>query len=357
MYKLDAASLTAKAERLPEAVQSQFLWLGAYCRTECQGDVKILHERFKKLDVDHNITSWQKILRGQFYHDASGLRQKHPAISEINFKEAVRTLQENAHRFSGEGTIGFVLTPSAQTMVDYVDLKAAPYRINRCGMIIGETGNSKSATMNYYKCQHPSHVLLTEAPYRPSSNLLAEALADCLGYGDQNSKRRKERYLQDNLTSEHRVIIENIQRIYDPSLEENQQSFSLLQRLQEQTHCCLIFTLTPLAEKKMLRGAQKEFFEQFIGRCGGVRGLLRLPAYPSEEDVLAIARAYAMKDADKSLTYLSKFAREQGRIRPLFEYFQNAKLLADDQKQPLTIKHLQAVRGDDVVLEEVEAAK
>ena len=148
------------------------------------------------------------------------------------------------------------------------------------------------------------------------------------------------------VTGKRTVIVENIQRLHDPRTGDKQAIFSFLQKLQEDTGCTVILTLTPTFEAILTSGRSRGFFEQFEGRAGGRRNFLRLPEYPPEDDVLMIAEAFGLQHAKKHLDYLVSIAREDGRIRILFENLQDAKIQAESKKEKLTIEHIQEERGE-----------
>ncbi len=346
--KLDMQTLELRAARLPEAMREPFVWLGCYCREECGGEVDLLHKRFLAVSVEHDKTTWSKILRGMWQHDSKGRLAPAPCLSETKFIRAVNLLKNDSRIKEMGGRIPFVMTPTAQDIFNYIDLKRSPDRVNRFGVIIGETGSQKSAsTGEYARLNNHGMVVKIEAPETPSMNQFMTDLSRSYGYNVTGSYLRKKQYVLETVTAKRTVIVENIQRLHDPRAGDKQPIFSFLQKLQEDTGCTVIMTLTPTFEKTLTGGLQRGFFEQFEGRAGGRRTFLRLPAYPPEDDVLAIAKAFGLQQAGQHADYLVKIAKEEGRIRRLFEDLQDAKIAAESEKEKLTIGHIRAVRGED----------
>ena len=60
-----------------------------------------------------------------------------------------------------------------------------------------------------------------------------------------------------------------------------------------------------------------------------------------------IAKAFGLQETGKHLVELVKIAHEDGRVRRLFEDLQDAKILAEQSKTKLTIKHIREVRGEE----------
>ena len=347
--RLDAQSLEQRALHLPEAMREPFIWLGSYCREECSRDIDILQKQFTDLGFTHDKTTWSKILRGMWQQDAHGNATPAPCLAEDKFLKAVNALRSAARIKELGGRVPFVLTPSAQRIFTFIDVKRAPDRINKFGVIIGETGSQKSAaTGEYQRRNNHGAVVKVEAPETPSMTQFMTDLAACYGFNAQDGYLRKKNYVLGAVNSKKTIIVENIQRLYDARSGDKQPIFSFLQKLQEDTGCTIILTLTPTFERTLLAGLHKGFFEQFEGRAGGRKNFLRLDPYPGEDDVLAIAKAFGLQEAGKYAAELVKLAAQPGRIRYLFEVLQDAKIEAEAAKQKLTITHVREITGGDL---------
>ena len=149
------------------------------------------------------------------------------------------------------------------------------------------------------------------------------------------------------IKSRHTIIVDNAQAMYRADKDANQPIFSFLRRLQDEKQCTVILSITPEFHDKLLNQMLIGYFEQFEGRAGGRRNFLVLPKYPASEDVLAIAKAFGVQNAEKHVEYLTAIAQEAGRVRRLFEDLQEAKINAEREKRPLTIGHVKEVRGED----------
>ena len=217
-------------------------------------------------------------------------------------------------------------------------------------MIIGETGSQKTATTKEYtRCNNHGLVVRVEAPAKPSMIQFMSDLAACYGYSRISSYQRQSEYVLDKVNARRTIIIENVQQLYIEKMGASQPIFDFLKKLQEDTGCAIVVTFTPTFEKKFQEGMHRGFFEQFVGRAGGLRNFIRLPEFPTEEDCVAIARAFGLKDAEKHAGYLAAIARQPGRIRVLCGDLQDAKIEAASKKQALTIAHLKALRPEEEV--------
>jgi hypothetical protein len=100
------------------------------------------------------------------------------------------------------------------------------------------------------------------------------------------------------------------------------------------TRCCFILICVPEWElvQKIKAGSRDEsvnYFEQFVGRCGGVDEFFIFPDYAPARDLKRIAAAFKLRDAEKHIGALDVLARQRGRIRVLFNVLQKAKRISE----------------------------
>lgn len=362
--RLDHVTLETRAAHLPESMRENFVWLGAFVRDQCNRDFEILTQQMTELGYKHDKTTWNRVLKGQWRHDSKGKPMENPIISEDRFNRAVNALRKYEADREQMGAVPFVVTPTARSIIDYLTLKRLPERVCKFGVVIGETGTQKTASFKEYRrLNNHGTTALVEAPERASMSQFMTDLAREFGYSTQSGYQKKKDYVLQAVKRRTMIIVDNVQRLYDPKFKGNQPIFNFLQKLQEDTGCTVIICFTPTFEKTFTEGflfdpkkrryssparGQDTFFEQFIGRAGGIRSFLRLPEYPTEADVETIATALRVKGSDNKTARaeLYDLACEPGRIRRLFEVLQQAKADADAEGQPLHMNHVRAVAAD-----------
>jgi DNA transposition AAA+ family ATPase len=346
--RLDDVTLAAKAEIQPEAVRDLWLWLCVYTRTECNADPDLLTERMKAAGIMRDKTTWVRILKGQLLRNQNGTERETPLVAVDKLIEEITALKDGVRVESMRGRVPFVPTPSAKAIFGYVDIKRRPERVNKFGVIIGPTGSQKTATLREYaRRNNHGAVVWLEAPENGSMQEFMTGL--CRAYGGPYREaidRRRQRVFE-SVNERRTIIVDNCQRLYRENRGHDQPVFSFLQRLQDQTGCTVILSITPTFERTLVGSMMAGYFEQFEGRAGGRRNFLRLPEFAPDEDLLAIAQAFGLQDARRALPTLQKISREPGRIRRLFEDLQDAKILAESERKPLTIAHLRAVREEE----------
>ena len=361
--RLDTPTIETRIAHYPEPLREPVSWLASYTREECNRDLGILASQAAALGFEFDSNNWSKVLRGRWNRDANEQPLDSPIIKLEKLLRAIDALRRDSLLREQAGKVPFIWTPTAEEIFNYITTRRAHDRINKFGMIVGHTGTQKSATCREY-CRRNNHgnCVMVEAPSSPSITQLITDLSERYGCGRQSTWDRKRNTINKSVNSRKSIIIENIQRLYNERAEENQLVFSYLQKLQEDTGCTIILTLTPVFMTKLKRGLAQGYFEQFIGRVGGDKAVLTLEDYPSAEDITAIAKAFGLTrlnernvhltENEKEITmttldYLTRICREPGRIRVLFEALQSAKVRAAKRGKEFNIELIMSVRGDD----------
>lgn len=343
----DDATIAHEAAHLPEPLREAFIYLKSYTRERCSRDVDLLGVAMRKLGIHCDKTTWSKILRGRMLRDSRGVELANPVVAADKFLRYVEALRTNTREEGLRGRIPFVETTVFQSIEQYIGLKVGRDRVNRFGMVIGPTGSGKTAAFKeIHRRRNHGQTWWFEAPAGGSLGQLLDRLAACSGLSVQTDSSSKRNHLLRVVQEEKIIIIDNAQDLYRPG-RLDLAAFNFLRQLQDETECCIILSITPTFEKELVSGVIASYFEQFVGRSGGTRKWLRLPAFPPEEDVLMIAQAFQLQDARKHLKTLIGISREPGRIRRLFDDLQDAKRIASAAKEPLTIDHVIEIRGDE----------
>ena len=353
--KLDIATLEKRITHYPDELREPVLWLATYVTQECGRDVDILAARAKDLNYEMDKTTWSKILRGRWNRrvvgGVGGNRLEPLATPIVNLArllKAIAALRKDQQLKQMSGKVPFVKTSRAEAIWNFIDALRAEDRVNKFGIIVGRTGTEKSAsTIEYCRLNNHLTCVHQEAPAKPSySQFIADLAAKYNGSRQSNWGRMVNKIIE-SVNSRRTIILENVQRLYVEKAEANQPVFNFLQKLQDETKCTIIMTITPVFAETLTRKLANGYFEQFIGRAGGVGEFLRLPDFAADEDVLLIAKSFGLQQAEKHLDYLVKISREPGLIRILFGALQKAKVAAEAEQEKLTITHLRAARGED----------
>ena len=192
---------------------------------------------------------------------------------------AIESLRKDLLLREMAGRVPYVMTPTGEAMFNFVEAKRAPDRVNKFGMIVGHTRRQKTATLKEYCRRNNQRHLRARGsagdgqPHAVQSPTSRKNIADAAGKRRGTGKRNT---IRQSVNAKRTIIIENVQRLYDERQGGNQKVFSYLQKLQDDTDCTVILTLTPVFASKLRKNLAEGYFEQFIGRAGGEREILTL---------------------------------------------------------------------------------
>lgn len=347
--RYDDSTIEHEAAHMPDELRDDYRWLKAFVREECSRDIHRLTERFGKVGVYHDATTWSKILRGQWNRDRNGVPLPSPVIAADRLSAAVAILRADVHAAALRGRVPFIDTTTTQSIMDYIDALCVSDRINKFGVVVGYTGSQKTASFREFeRRRNHGRTRWIEAPENGAMGEFITLLGVAFGYSKQSSASKIRANLMDTVRPHHCLIVDNCQDLYREK-DRRQPAFSYLRRLQDVTGCTVVLSITTEFHGILTSSMAKGYFEQFEGRSGGRHKWLILPEYPPDDDVLAIAKGFGLEDARKHLKELVKISREPGRVRRLFEDLQEARIIANSQKTRLTIDHVREARDWDNV--------
>jgi DNA transposition AAA+ family ATPase len=343
---LDVARLETVAAQYPEPMREPLMWLGGYIREECRRNLDVLEHEVKQLGFETTASTFSKILRGKWNKDSEG-EIIGPVLKQSVFLNIVTRLRQQSQISAMAGKVAFIETDTWNLISNYIDIRRAPDRICKFGLIIGPTGSQKTACYREY-CLRNNHgaCMWIESPDRPSLSQFLGDLGRCFGCSMQIAPVRRREIIRQSVNSRKTIIVDNIQRQLIDSAGGDQPLFSYLQKMQDETGCTVILSATQDFKHKFTAGQSQGYFEQFEGRCGGASEFLELPERTPIEDILQIAQAFRLRDAEKHAAYLERVSARRGRVRVLFNCLQTARQAAGDKD--LTIKHVKAALGEEI---------
>ena len=331
-----AAQTVEKIAHYPADVKPHVIWLAEYIRAELDGSLKVFQSLCRDAGINRAHNTWYKILSGKYFTNSTGTAG---IIEDIKlFREF---LNKGVH---ANGHIPFIETTTWSMVDDYITALRAPNNICRIGIIVSDTGTQKTACLKEYQIRNNHGATVRfEAPATAKLNKLLFKWLKCYSprtYWKQNIQAENE--LRKQLNDRKCVIIENAQRLYQTTKKANQEIFSFLQEIQEDTGCTLILCWTRGFTETFLNGSERAFFEQFVGRCGGADQILTLPEKCPVQDLRLIAKTVGVEDVEAALPTLKIWAKAEGKIRILFSKLQQAKRAAQAEgSEIITLDHLE----------------
>ena len=333
---LELGNLRKNTANYPEELRNDVEWLGGYLREQCNSNLAALAAKVADLGYATHDTTLSRVLRGKLFDE-----EQKPIMRLKVLSNLIAALRKLAMLASMTGRVPFVETTTWDMINDYIDYKRAPETVCKFGLIVGATGSQKSECCKQYQIRNRiGTVVHLESPETPNMAKFITSLAHAYGVSEWQKTNDKLIRIAECVTATSVIIIDNIQRMYRDQKGWDQVIFNFLQKLQDDTRCTVILVAVPDFATTLTRGMDKGFFEQFEGRVGGVSEFLVLPEYAPQEDVLAVAKAFKLADADKHVGELEKIVRQRGRIRILFNALQKAVRVANSQRKPVEMRHV-----------------
>jgi hypothetical protein len=337
---LNQKTIDDVAPTLPKELQEPFLWLWGYMAQMCDNSRNRLAARLAQVGHPYDSSYIYKFFSGQLLNPKTGKIGDKQLRNWIDAIQALRDAEKGP--LNGRG-IPPVETEVVRMLRDAIDAVRRPERVCRWLAISGDTGRQKSYGLGWYRSEnnHGSTIMF-EAPERPCPGYLAAEMSNAICKVSCKAYYERIANIRSNLNASKCLIIDNAQRLYNPNTGDRQDSFSLIQKLQDEIGFSVVFvfvrnvwsdgarTVKVDFIEEMLHGKARGFFSQFIGRIGGAENILYLPDETSDTDLVAFAAAVGMTAADAKLCLplLRHLDRSTGNIRVLLQNLQNAADLA-----------------------------
>lgn len=329
----------------PECVEATVA-IRRYLTLRCGDSIPVLIEHARAKGYDESYNYFYQLLTGRYFRpDPNG----RPQGSWKKVVDIWRQLQIFDRFASQLAKVLFVETSVWKRIHEYIAIKRTPFNCCRFGGIVGGTGSGKSECFKeLMRREKVGTIFRIEAPARASLSEFIHKCGDAMGSTPSWGSTRKKRQIVEVMSVPGRVlIVDNVQRAYHVRSGVNQPIFDYLQEMQEDTNCTIILSWTPV-DKRFGEALGTDYFEQFIGRIGGERELLRLEDYLCDEDLELICESFKLpaEDVAKCVPRLHKLVREKGRIRNVFNALQSGARIANAQKKEFRAHHLFEYLGD-----------
>ncbi len=196
-------------------------------------------------------------------------------------------------------------------------------------LIYGDAGLGKTVSLKKYVSLHPDTIYVELKDCDKSTKGVCEKILFNIGKELHGVDRLLVDTITDYLTNNPRlIIIDEAQHLSIRALEN-------LRAINDSTETGIVLCGNPTVYDRM-RGRGQAHFAQLYSRIGIRRHIIE----PDLEDITKIFLNYGLDK--ESLLYLHKLALQRGGIRNCVKVLNIALQLRDDEKEPLTIDHLQS---------------
>lgn len=196
-------------------------------------------------------------------------------------------------------------------------------------LIYGDAGLGKTVSLKKYVSLHPDTIYIELKDCDKSTKGVCEKILFNIGKELHGVDRLLVDTITDYLTNNPRlIIIDEAQHLSIRALEN-------LRAINDSTETGIVLCGNPTVYDRM-HGRGQAHFAQLYSRIGIRRHIVE----PDLEDITKIFLNYELDK--ESLLYLHKLALQRGGIRNCVKVLNIALQLRDDEKEPLTIDHLQS---------------
>jgi hypothetical protein len=348
----DLAHFEARIAHYPDEVKEDATWLYQFNQSQFTGHYSLLAALVRKeAKMDLSDQYFYQVLGGKYFR-RDPKDSKKILGSVDRFREVVEWLRRWAVFNSDAGGMPFVETPTWKELDDYITAKRAPENPCKFGAVSGSTGTGKSRMLKRWALlNNHGNTAHVEAP--SSGRLPRFQMKLGAQFGIPLTAETHERLvrLAECVTSKRTIIVDNVQKLYNPKSGANQAVLNYLQELQDDTGCTIILSWTPVFTSTLTEEANARYFEQFIGRLGGIDTIHVLPEFAPVADLRAIQDKMQIGGGAKAIEMMRRWSREPGRLRILFQRLHLARLEANDEKSAnIKLSHLEAVDKKPVVV-------
>lgn len=307
----------------PEQIRKEVLWLQGFFFEHCRGNMESLRECAAKLGTDKSREYFHNLIGGYYFTSTTNKWQaKGRAWSE--FLELISGLRRYQQQIERTGKLPFIQTPTYHCIANFITAKRALSAVCKIGGVIAPTGGQTSESFKFYRTlNNHGQVIHIEAPANGRLNSLQSKILEAYHERADTIRRRREPSIRDHVNEARCLIIDNAQVLYQPRHGNDQPCFNWIREIYDDKRPTIILKFTEEFLNDLSRGAAKGYFEQFIGRMGGLSSILRLPDYAPESDLRCIARAFKLSEK-AGMDYLYRWSRQLGRIRIVFDKLQFA---------------------------------
>lgn len=356
VIKKDLGQFDAKIASYPDEVKEDVAFIFSLNQTEFSGQYAMLaHLVREQAKLNYSDQYFYQLLTGRYFRPDPNPDRKGRILGSVdNVKEIAAWLRNWAIFNAEAGGMPFIETPTFKEVLDYFDAKSAPAAVNKFGAIVGSTGTGKSRMLKRIELvRNHGSTRRMEATRGSLARFLMKFGAQ---FGVPLSAATSERLERINecVTSKRKIIIDNFQKLYDPKKGAVQPVIDYIMELQDDSQATIFLGWVPNFSRTIAEGKDHIFFEQLVGRLGGMDTIYELPEYTPMRDLKAIQERMQIAGGKQALAIMKAWSREPGRQRILFGRLQLAKIAAGTKSKGLTLAQLEAADTREIPASQID---
>ena len=287
----------------------------------------------KEGDLAAKMKAYDKNTLYQVFRGSYGVYKDGRCSSWASVVKAIREFKKIEIEEMKKKNVGLIETEVKQTVWLCCD---AALNDGMVSFIYGRTRIGKSVALQAYQREHNhGQTIYLEMGSGWTRPRFVRELARKFGNGVKATKSwALEDAIFDTLKRSNLLIVDEFHKALTTTGERNSASvLEFIRDIRDKTHCGLVLCATKVGMERFETGANKEMFEQLIGRSI-IKAVL--PDRPPVRDLNTIARAFELPiPTGDDLKSVKEFVSTNGLDR-FFAYMQKTYAITKKAKQPMS---------------------
>ena len=296
----------------------------------------------KEGDLAAKMKAYDKNTLYQVFRGSYGVYKDGRCSSWAAVVKAIREFKKIEIEEMKKKNVGLIETEVKQTVWRCCD---AALNDGMVSFIYGKTRIGKSVSLQAYQREHNhGQTIYLEMGAGWTRPRFVRELARKFGNGVKATKSwALEDAIFDTLKRSNLLIVDEFHKALTTTGERNSASvLEFIRDIRDKTHCGLVLCATKVGMERFETGANKEMFEQLIGRSI-IKAVL--PDRPPVRDLNTIARAFELPiPTGDDLKSVKELVGTYGLDR-FFAYMQKTYAITKKAKQPMSWEAFQKVKN------------
>ena len=296
----------------------------------------------KEGDLAAKMKAYDKNTLYQIFRGSYGVYKDGRCSSWASVVKAIREFKKIEIEEMKKKNVGLIETEVKQTVWRCCD---AALNDGMVSFIYGKTRIGKSVALQAYQREHNhGQTIYLEMGAGWTRPRFVRELARKFGNGVKATKSwALEDAIFDTLKRSNLLIVDEFHKALTTTGERNSASvLEFIRDIRDKTHCGLVLCATKVGMERFETGANKEMFEQLIGRSI-IKAVL--PDRPPVRDLNTIARAFELPaPTGDDLKSVKSLVATYGLDR-FFAYMQKTYAITKKAKQPMSWDAFQKVKN------------
>ena len=287
----------------------------------------------KEADLAAKMKAYDKNTLYQIFRGSYGVSKDGRCSSWDNVIKAIKAFKVIAIEEAKKKNIGLIDTEVKRVVWECCD---AALKDGMVAFIYGKTRVGKTVSLKAYQLEHNhGQTIYIEMGSGWTRTRFVRELARKFGNGVKATKSwALEDAIFDTLKRSNLLIVDEFHKALTTTGEKMSATvLEFIRDIRDKTRCGLVLCATKVGMERFETGANKQTFEQLIGRSI-IKAVL--PDRPPVEDLITIAKAFDLPEPTGDVLKLVKDLVSTYGLERYFIYLQKAYSMANNAKRPMS---------------------